>query len=72
MAALGGKQTLSEIASAVKSVLRPDGFAAGLFLFGLILLFVPLMAMAGVIVLLSAIAYWIIMMAVKAMQRRGG
>jgi hypothetical protein len=56
----------------VKSVLRPDGFAAGLFLFGLILLFVPLMAMPGVVAMVSAIAYWIIMMAVKAMQRRGG
>lgn len=53
----------------VKSIFRPDGFAIGLFLFGLVLFFVPLMLMAGLVAMLSALAYWLTMMVLKAGKR---
>jgi preprotein translocase subunit SecD len=49
---------------------RPDGFAIGLFAFGVVMLFVPLMLMPGVIAIVSAVSYWLIMMALKASHRR--
>jgi hypothetical protein len=52
------------------SVLRPDGFGIGLFLFGLLMLFVPLMVMPGAIAIVSAFAYWLTMIVVKSVQRR--
>jgi hypothetical protein len=54
----------------MSSTLRPDGFAIGLFLFGLVMLFVPLMVMPSVIAMLSAIAYWLTTMVVKSAHRR--
>ena len=54
----------------VNSSLRPDGFAMGLFLFGLVLLFVPLLAMPGLIAMLAAPAYWLTMVVVQLVQRR--
>jgi hypothetical protein len=54
----------------VRSILRPDGFAIGLFLLGVVLLFVPLMVMPGLIAMLSAFAYWLTMMVVKVVHRR--
>lgn len=53
----------------VKGVFRPDGFAIRLFLFGLVLFFVPLMLMAGLVAMLSALAYWLTMMVLKAGKR---
>jgi xanthine/uracil/vitamin C permease (AzgA family) len=54
----------------VRSILRPDGFAIGLFLLGVVLLFVPLTVMPGLIAMLSAFAYWPTMMVVKVVHRR--
>lgn len=55
---------------AVTGTLRPDGFAIGLFLFGLVMSFVPLMLMPGLIAMLAALAYWLTMVVVKAIYRR--
>ena len=49
----------------MKSAFRPDGFAIGLFVFGLILLFVPLMVMPGLIAMVSALAYWLTIFVVR-------
>jgi hypothetical protein len=49
---------------------RPDGFAIGLFIIGAIMAFVPMMLMPGVIAIISAGTYWVIMLAVKAVSRR--
>jgi hypothetical protein len=54
----------------VKDIVRPDGFAIGLFLLGIVLLFVPLMVMPGLAAIVSAFAYWLTMMVVKVMHRR--
>ena len=51
---------------------RPDGFAIGLFVPGVVLLFVPLMVMPGVIAIASAFGYWLIMILVKLVYRRRG
>jgi hypothetical protein len=53
----------------VESNLRPDGFAIGLFLFGLVMFFVPLMAMPGVVAMLSALAHWLTMLILRAAER---
>jgi hypothetical protein len=53
----------------VKSALRPDSFAIGLFLFGLVMVFVPLMVIPGLVAMLSALAYWLTMLTLKAVQR---
>lgn len=53
----------------VKSILRPDGFAIGLFLSGLVLFFLPLMLMPGLVAILAALAYWLTMMVLKAVKR---
>jgi len=53
----------------VKSTLRPDSFAVGLFLFGLVLFFVPLMLMPGLVAMVSALAYWLTMLIIKAAKR---
>ena len=53
----------------MKSALRPDGFALGLFLIGLVMFFVPLMLMPGLIAMLAAFAYWLTMLALKAAKR---
>ena len=50
----------------MKSIFRPDWFALGLFIFGLVMLFVPLMVMPGLIAMLSALAYWLTMLVLKA------
>jgi hypothetical protein len=49
----------------VRSILRPDGFAIGLFMLGVVLLFVPLMVMPGLIAMLSAFAYWLTIMILR-------
>lgn len=54
---------------AVKDIIRPDGFAIGLFVVGVVLLFVPLMLMPGLIATISAFAYWLTMTVVKVIQR---
>jgi len=54
----------------VKGIIRPDGFAIGLFLLGVVMLFVPLMVMPGVVAMLAASAYWLTMVFVKVVQRR--
>jgi len=54
----------------MKSLVRPDGFAIGLFAIGFIMLFVPMMPMPGLTAMLSAVAYWLIMIVVKAVYRR--
>ena len=54
----------------MKGALRPDRFAVGLFLVGLVMFFVPLMRMPGVIAMLCAVAYWLTMVFVNAAQRR--
>jgi hypothetical protein len=53
----------------VKSVLRPDGFAIGLFLLGLVLFFVPLMVMPGLVAMLAAVAYWLTMLIFRVAKR---
>jgi hypothetical protein len=55
----------------VKDIIRPDGFAIGLFLLGVAMLFVPLMVMPGLVAMLSASAYWLTILVVKVVQRRG-
>jgi len=54
----------------MRSLARPDGFAIGLFAVGFIMLFVPLMLMPGLTAMLAAVAYWLIMIVVKAVYRR--
>ena len=53
-----------------RDLLRPDGFAIGLFVVGVVLLFVPLMVMPGVIAIISAFSYWLVMMVVRSVHRR--
>ena len=53
-----------------KSILRPDGFALGLFAVGVMLLILPLMLMPGLIAILMSAAYWLVMVAVKVMHVR--
>jgi hypothetical protein len=53
----------------VKSILRPDGFAVGLFLLGLVLFFVPLMVMPGLVAMVAAVAYWLTMLVLRAAKR---
>ena len=48
---------------------RPDGFAIGLFLFGLVMFFVPLMLMPGFVAMLAAVVYWLTMLFLKAAGR---
>jgi hypothetical protein len=54
------------------NLFRPDGFAIGLLAIGLIMLFLPLMAMPGLIAILAACSYWLIMLVVKLGLRRRG
>jgi hypothetical protein len=54
----------------MKGALRPDRFAIGLFLFGLVMFFVPLMIMPGVVAMLAAVAYWHTMMVLNVVHRR--
>ena len=51
-------------------LLRPDGFAIGLFAFGLVMLFVPMMLMPGVIAMLAAVGYWLTILVVRFVYRR--
>lgn len=37
--------------------LQPDGFSIGLFLLGVVMLFVPLMIMPGLVAMLASFAY---------------
>lgn len=53
----------------MRSTLRPDGFAIGLFLFGLVMFFLPLMLMPGLIAMLSAFAYWLTMLVFREAKR---
>ena len=53
----------------MKSALRPDGFTIGLFLFGLVMFFLPLMRVPGFVAMLSALAYWLTMMVLRATKR---
>jgi hypothetical protein len=50
--------------------LIPDTFAIGLLLFGLALFFAPLLRMAGIVAVVAAIAYWLVMIAVRLAYRR--
>ena len=68
---MGGKRTLAAITSAMMSLVRPDGFAISLFVVGIIMLFVPMMLMPGLVAMLAAVAYWLVMVVVKAVSRRG-
>ena len=55
----------------VKSdLLRPDGFAIGLFVVGVVLLVVPLMLMVGILAIGLAFIYWLIMIVAKLVYRR--
>jgi hypothetical protein len=54
----------------VGKILRPDGFAIGLFALGIAILFVPLMIIPGFVAILAAIAYWLTMVLVKLIQQR--
>jgi hypothetical protein len=54
----------------MKGILRPDGFAIGLFVLGTVLLLLPLMLMPGVIAMLAACAYWLTVVVVKTVRRR--
>jgi hypothetical protein len=50
----------------VKSGLfRPDDFALGLFGFGVVMLFLPMLRMPGLAAMLAAVAYWVAMVVVK-------
>ena len=53
----------------MKGMLRPDGFAIGLFLFGLVMFFMPLMLIPGMVAMISALAYWLTMLVVRVVQR---
>ena len=54
----------------VNGILRPDGFAIGLLLFGTVMLFVPLMMMPGLVALVAAPVYWLTMVVAKVVLRR--
>lgn len=54
----------------MRRILQPDGFTIGLFLFGAIMLLVPMMIVPGIVAMLSALAYWVTMMIVKLFTRR--
>ena len=47
----------------------PDPFAIGMFLFGLLLLIFPAMRVAGLIALVCAVLYWLVMGLLKASRR---
>ena len=51
-------------------ILRPDAFAIGLFIFGFVMFFLPLMRMPGFIAMLAALGYWLTMTVIKAFNRR--
>ena len=51
-------------------ILQPDGFSIGLFLLGVVMLFVPLMLMPGLVAVLASLAYWLTMVLVKVIHRR--
>jgi hypothetical protein len=55
---------------AVKGTLRPDGFALGLLVLGIIMFFVPLMRMPGLVSVLASLAYWATMVVVRSVYRR--
>ena len=54
----------------MNNILRPDCFAIGLFLLGVVMLFAPLMVMPGLIATLAASAYWLTIVVVKLVHRR--
>ena len=54
----------------MSGILRPDGFAIGLFVFGAIMLFVPLMMMPGLLAMIAAPVYWLTMVVAKVVLRR--
>jgi hypothetical protein len=54
----------------IRKLLMPDGFAVGLFCFGLILFFAPLMRVPGAIAVVAAVAYWIIILVVRFVYRQ--
>ena len=47
----------------------PDAFAMGLLGLGLLLLLFPLMRVAALVALVSAVAYWLIMGVIKTARR---
>ena len=49
-------------------VLKPDGFAIGLFCAGLIMFFLPVLDGASLIAILSSGLYWLVMVIVKSMH----
>jgi hypothetical protein len=52
-----------------KTKLGSDGFAIGLFAFGILLFFAPLMRMAGAITIAASGAYWLIMIGVRLLHK---
>ncbi len=49
--------------------LKPDGFAIGLAVLGLIFVLLPLTIVPGLVAILLAATYWIIMAATEVVQR---
>jgi hypothetical protein len=47
----------------------PDPFAMGMFLFGLLLLILPAMRVAGLVALVCDVLYWLVMGLLKASRR---
>ena len=47
----------------------PDGFAVALALLGVVLLLFPSLRVAGALALLLAVAYWLLMTALRLVRR---
>ena len=50
-----------------KAIFRPDDFAIGLFAFGFVMLFLPMLLMPGLIAMFAAVAYWLAMIVVQVL-----
>ena len=50
--------------------LKPDGFAIGLFVVGIVMVFLPMMLMPGLIAMIASFGYWLTMVIVRAVHRR--
>lgn len=70
MSHLGGKPTLACYPDVMhRRPFAPDTFVIGLLGLGLLLLLFPLMRVAALIALSSAVAYWITMGVIKTSRR---
>ena len=70
MSAIGGKLPLGPLVKSMNArTFLPDAFTIGMAALGAVLMVFPSMRVAGLLALLAAAAYWLLMAVVRVVRR---